>query len=556
MITSLTWVPKGAARAKPVRFELSSAELSRVKSLAKAEQEQENIDSKREFDAESGDDEPVDAENEPDAEADADDTELPPELRMNEYDESDDEDAADMDIMDDDIAVLEQGNVAYANEEEWDAEDQEDNEIKPNDALLVVAMTEDEFSHLEVQVFSEEGNLFVHHDITLPDFPLSLAWMDCPPFQTADGSQSSVGNYIAVGTFSPAIEIWNLDVLDPLEPTAILGGENPEMQAGKKGKKSKKMSAFLPGSHEAAVMGLSWNSTYRQALASGSADTTVKIWDVTTQTCSHTFTHHTDKVQSVSWHPTEAWLLATGAFDKTIGLIDARSSTANSACAIPCDIESMTWDPFNPFHLYAALENGEIICIDVRNCATGNSNSAVSKNKAINFTFQAHDETTSGLSFSQRIPGMMATASIDKTVKVWDVSDLQSSGNGTPRCVAYKTMNVGKLFTMQFSPDDPFLLACAGDTGMVAVWESDELSFIENHFKGRVTASKSTYSALQQQNAATATAVTTQGAGDFSSVEMAIAEKPDESWMDSNETVDANKISKKNKKNKDKKGKN
>lgn len=197
--------------------------------------------------------------------------------------------------------VMEQGNVAYANEDEWDAEDQEDNEIKPNDALLVVAMTEDEFSHLEVQLFSEEGNLFVHHDITLPDFPLSLAWMDCPPFQTADGSQSSVGNYIAVGTFSPAIEIWNLDVLDPLEPTAILGGENPEMSSkSKKGKKSgKKTSAFLPGSHEAAVMGLSWNSTYRQALASASADMTVKIWDVTTQACSHTFTHHTDKVSII-----------------------------------------------------------------------------------------------------------------------------------------------------------------------------------------------------------------------------------------------------------------
>jgi len=194
---------------------------------------------------------------------------------------------------------MEQGNVAYADEDEWDPEDQEDNEIKPSDALLVVAMTEDEFSHLEVQLFSEEGNLFVHHDITLPDFPLSLAWMDCPPFQTADGSQSSVGNYIAVGTFSPAIEIWNLDVLDPLEPTAILGGENPELNSKKtKKNKNKKVSAFLPGSHEAAVMGLSWNSTYRQALASGSADNTVKIWDVTTQACSHTFTHHTDKVSA------------------------------------------------------------------------------------------------------------------------------------------------------------------------------------------------------------------------------------------------------------------
>jgi hypothetical protein len=37
--------------------------------------------------------------------------------------------------------------------------------------------------------------------------------MDCPPFQQHDGTQMEVGNYIAIGTFSPAIEIWNLDVL-------------------------------------------------------------------------------------------------------------------------------------------------------------------------------------------------------------------------------------------------------------------------------------------------------------------------------------------------------
>lgn len=44
-------------------------------------------------------------------------------------------------------------------------------------------------------------------DITLPDFPLSLAWMDCPPF-LAGQQQQAVGNYMAVGTFLPAIEIW------------------------------------------------------------------------------------------------------------------------------------------------------------------------------------------------------------------------------------------------------------------------------------------------------------------------------------------------------------
>jgi hypothetical protein len=36
-------------------------------------------------------------------------------------------------------------------------------------------------------------------------------------------------------------------------------------------------------------------------------------------------------------------------------------------------------------------------------------------------------------------------------------------------------MNVGKLFTVQYYPDEPFLLAAGGDKGSLAVWESDEL---------------------------------------------------------------------------------
>jgi len=42
-----------------------------------------------------------------------------------------------------------------------------------------------------------------------------------------------------------------------------------------------------------------------QVIASGSADQTVKLWDLSSMTCSHTCTHHKDKVVSVQWHPTE-----------------------------------------------------------------------------------------------------------------------------------------------------------------------------------------------------------------------------------------------------------
>lgn len=36
-----------------------------------------------------------------------------------------------------------------------------------------------------------------------------------------------------------------------------------------------------------------------------------KVWDVTTQQCSATLTHHGDKVQGVAWHPVEATVMAT-----------------------------------------------------------------------------------------------------------------------------------------------------------------------------------------------------------------------------------------------------
>ena len=75
---------------------------------------------------------------------------------------------------------------------------------------------------------------------------------------------------------------------------------------------------------------------------------TVKIWDVTTQACQHTFTHHKDKVQSVVWHYDEAWLLASGAFDQSIALLDCRTGNIRSAhyCAVRCsmiiDIDNLT----------------------------------------------------------------------------------------------------------------------------------------------------------------------------------------------------------------------
>ncbi len=60
---------------------------------------------------------------------------------------------------------------------------------------------------------------------------------------------------VALGSYSPAIEIWDLDVVGTLEPVVTLGGEAKQAK-----KKSKKQSTtLLPGSHTGPVLGLSIN---------------------------------------------------------------------------------------------------------------------------------------------------------------------------------------------------------------------------------------------------------------------------------------------------------
>jgi len=213
----------------------------------------------------------------------------------------------------------------YADEFSDSEEEKEDYTIRRTDSIIVTATAENDHSNLEVYIYEhEKSNLYVHHELILGAYPLCLEWL--PSWQ------GTKANLMVVGTFLPEIEIWNLDTED-CDPVAILGSLDLSEQAkstsvAKKYKKQNpELTSFSEQTHTDAVMSLSLNPYQMEYLASGSADKTVRIWDIDELAVKATYASlHSDKVQAVRWNRLNEQILLTGGYDGKLNVVDVRDS--------------------------------------------------------------------------------------------------------------------------------------------------------------------------------------------------------------------------------------
>jgi periodic tryptophan protein 1 len=339
-----------------------------------------------------------------------------------------------------------------------DEEEMEEMMITPDDNLIIVGKTEDDVSQLEIYLYErEESNLYVHHDIMLSSFPLCTEWL---------GIRG--GSYCAVGTFEPQIEIWNLDVYEPIFPEIILGDIPTESKGPTKKKHGPARVAkkIQKDRHVDAVMALSWNTVQQNLLLSGSADTTVKLWNIENSSCVYSFDLHSDKVQAVTWNVAEPTVFASGGYDKKVFVLDSRQPTQVRKFEVGFDVECMKWDPFDSQKLYCTTEDGTLHCFDAR------------ADKKL-FTLQAHDVACT-MDASPFHRGMILTASSDKSVKIW------STKNQKPKLVSQKEMEAGKVFAAEFSPDDDLTVSLGGSGGKVVVWNMESNAAVSREFPPKV----------------------------------------------------------------------
>lgn len=294
---------------------------------------------------------------------------------------------------------------------------------------MLAGKIEQDFAQLEVYVYErEKGNLYVHHDIFLSSYPVALEWLGCD-FGAVEQHTGARANIGIVATMQPEIELWDLDVHETVEPRAVLAGGN---------------------GHTESVTSLQLNHTRQNILASGSADKTLKIWDLQTQQAMFTYTKYKDDVQGLLWHPSHESVVVSYSGDNFITMFDARDIDSVKKLKLPFGVESMCFLNSDPNRLAIGTAEGSISFFDLKSFKLESTK-----------PLKVHSEAVTGLVSTKQ--DLLISNSLDCYIKATSIGDLTT--------VAKQKTKADKLFGSSLHPDIPFLFACGSSVGECVIWD-------------------------------------------------------------------------------------
>ncbi|KAH8584194.1 PWP1 family with WD40 repeats [Cryptosporidium sp. chipmunk genotype I] len=310
-----------------------------------------------------------------------------------------------------------------------DSDEDDALQIKEGDSLLATTAIEDDVATLQVYLYSiEDGSFYVHHDIIIGDYPLCSEWISLGSY--------NMSNIVAVGSFNGEINFWNLDFIDSIDPILILHSNT---------------------GHSDAVMSLAVHCRNSKLLASGSADETIKLWDLNEGSCISTYSNSSNKVQCLEWHHSENNILIAADYNKSVQFIDIR--TVDRQASLNYDKEH--GDPESIVLPSADIyDNGNTIVISTENgLISGYDIRMLSENCAKSrFSVLANHNSKPITSVCcTSISNMLVSCDLDGTSKVWDLFDMKE-------CIIEKPLKGGKLFTCKSCPDEKALVAFGGES--------------------------------------------------------------------------------------------
>ncbi|GAB2219468.1 hypothetical protein Drorol1_Dr00007104 [Drosera rotundifolia] len=356
-------------------------------------------------------------------------------------------------------------------------------------------------------------NFIISHPLEWPS--LTVQWLPSPPQPVADSSLSI--HKLILGTHTsdespnflmiadahlpenggdpvdvpPKVEIVKRMHIDGEVNRARCMHQNPELVAAKTGGvevyvfDSVKQGDAVEGSncepnltlrgHEKEGYGLSWSPFREGYLLSGSNDHKICLWDVGSVPqggvldAKNIFLAHENVVEDVSWHTKNENLFGSVGDDRLLIVWDLRAAEPQHSFTVhEREVNYLSFNPYNEWILATASSDTTVGLFDMRKL-----NSPL-------HVLTTHMEEVFQVEWDPNHETILASSADDRRLMVWDlnrIGDEQQEGeaeDGPPELLFSHGGHKAKISDFSWSKNMPWVLSTVADDNTLQVWQMDD----------------------------------------------------------------------------------
>lgn len=237
--------------------------------------------------------------------------------------------------------------------------------------------------------------------------------------------------------------------------------------------------------HDKEGYGLSWSPFKEGFLLSGSNDRKICLWDVSAMPqdkvlmAHHTFEEHEDVVEDVSWHPKNENLFGSVGDDCRLIIWDLRTNKSQHSVLVhEKEVNYLSFNSYNEWVLATASSDSTVGLFDMR------------KLSSPLHVFGSHTDEVFQVEWDPNHETVLASSGGDRRLMVWDlnrIGDEQLEGeaeDGPSELLFSHGGHKAKISDFSWNKNEPWVISSVAEDNSIQVWQMAESIYREDDNSG------------------------------------------------------------------------